>query len=514
MKKLLLLSFIVLLGSSSFAQNPFLIDSSGATVPANHIIQTDDGSIGIGTDYLAPAQGEILRVTNHTSYPSANTPYIISLVANEIASGSWPTANTPYSFAVARVPQSVSGPDGPVDFMVDGYGNTGIGIMDPASKLHIFNDPRASGYYPNSFQVDRPILASVGYGPSVVVAIRNDMMISADGLTGIGVAAPAAHLDIADQNNDGQPLLRATAHGGTDAALHIAANGVVTVGGSTTTSPGLSGTVFKIKGAGYCEGNMWVNGTTATTHLWLSAGAASGYVLQSDALGNASWVDPGTLGSSLWASSGSDIYNVNSGLVRMGAATAFPTYSKLMIQSSGAIDLVNPGSTGWGSIIQFYDNAGTVRHRIYDDFGPTSGTSSTNGDLVIEPGSGKLWVNGGVKIGNLPAITSGMDNKYMLYVEKGILTEKVKVALTAAGNWSDYVFDKGYKLRKLEDVQAYIKDHHHLPDVPSAKDVYTDGIDMAQMDATLLRKIEELTLYVLDLKKENEEIKKQLKQSK
>ena len=95
-------------------------------------------------------------------------------------------------------------------------------------------------------------------------------------------------------------------------------------------------------------------------------------------------------------------------------------------------------------------------------------------------------------------------------IQYGILTERVKVALTAGGNWSDYVFDKEYKLAPLSDVEKYIKDNKHLPGVPSAEDVKCDGIDMAQMDATLLKKIEELTLYVLQLKKDNEAMKAQL----
>ena len=98
----------------------------------------------------------------------------------------------------------------------------------------------------------------------------------------------------------------------------------------------------------------------------------------------------------------------------------------------------------------------------------------------------------------------------MLYVAKGIITEKVKVALTDGGNWSDYVFDQNYTLTPLADVESYIKAHKHLPGVPSADDVCEDGIDMALMDATLLKKIEELTLYVLELKKENQEIKSQI----
>jgi len=60
----------------------------------------------------------------------------------------------------------------------------------------------------------------------------------------------------------------------------------------------------------------------------------------------------------------------------------------------------------------------------------------------------------------------------------------------------------------LKEVEAFIKKNNHLPDVPSEKEVMKNGIDVANMDAILLQKIEELTLYMIDLKKENEHLKK------
>ncbi|MGB4774139.1 MAG: hypothetical protein WBP45_03120 [Daejeonella sp.] len=93
---------------------------------------------------------------------------------------------------------------------------------------------------------------------------------------------------------------------------------------------------------------------------------------------------------------------------------------------------------------------------------------------------------------------------YKLYVEQGILTEKVKVALKSSANWADYVFEKEYKLNKLEDVEQFINKNKHLPNVPSAAEVLKDGIDLGKMDAKLLEKIEELTLYMIDLNKKSE----------
>lgn len=103
---------------------------------------------------------------------------------------------------------------------------------------------------------------------------------------------------------------------------------------------------------------------------------------------------------------------------------------------------------------------------------------------------------------------TNMPTGYKLYVKDGILTEKVKVAVYNSASWADYVFNKDYKLLSLPEVEAYIKKNKHLPGVPSAEEVVKDGIDMATMDAKLLEKIEELTLYMIQLKKENDALKK------
>ncbi len=115
-------------------------------------------------------------------------------------------------------------------------------------------------------------------------------------------------------------------------------------------------------------------------------------------------------------------------------------------------------------------------------------------------------------IGTVPTITSGttLYDNYSLYAQKGVISESFKCASSTTSDWADYVFDKDYKLKPLSEVETYIKNNKHLPDVPSTDDVACDGIDMAKMDATLLRKVEELTLYVLELKKDNDAMKAQL----
>ncbi|MDR2911045.1 MAG: hypothetical protein LBV47_06745, partial [Bacteroidales bacterium] len=70
--------------------------------------------------------------------------------------------------------------------------------------------------------------------------------------------------------------------------------------------------------------------------------------------------------------------------------------------------------------------------------------------------------------------------------------------------WSDFVFSKDYKLPALNEVKVHIEEHKTLPGIPSEAEVKEAGINVGEMQAKLLQKIEELTLYVIELKEENE----------
>lgn len=121
----------------------------------------------------------------------------------------------------------------------------------------------------------------------------------------------------------------------------------------------------------------------------------------------------------------------------------------------------------------------------------------------------QLTVNGKTLIGD-PGISTASNN-YLLFVEKGILTEKVKVALSSTADWSDYVFDKSYELMPLTKVKSFVTANRHLPGVPSAQELVDDnGYDLGKMDAKLLEKIEELTLHLIQLSEENEALKKRM----
>ena len=149
-------------------------------------------------------------------------------------------------------------------------------------------------------------------------------------------------------------------------------------------------------------------------------------------------------------------------------------------------------------------------------------TVNANGDVVLGNASGARmgaegdgnWSVSGDNLTNTNAggvvIGPGVSKTpagYSLYVSEGILTEKVKVAVANTSDWSDKVFDKNYALRSLAQVEQHINAHGHLPGVPSADEVVRDGVDVGKMDAKLLEKIEELTLYMIELKKETQALR-------
>jgi hypothetical protein len=95
-----------------------------------------------------------------------------------------------------------------------------------------------------------------------------------------------------------------------------------------------------------------------------------------------------------------------------------------------------------------------------------------------------------------------------LSVDGTVLAKKVRVS-TEGIDWPDFVFAPNFKLRTLNELEAYIKANQHLPEVPSANEVEENGLDLGKMDATLLQKVEELTLYLIEESKEKDKLKKE-----
>jgi hypothetical protein len=116
----------------------------------------------------------------------------------------------------------------------------------------------------------------------------------------------------------------------------------------------------------------------------------------------------------------------------------------------------------------------------------------------------------GITVGT--GVTIPVGSTYKMAIGGGILTERVRVATNGTTFWADFVFDKNYKLRPLSEVESYIKINHHLPEIPSTAEVNKEGIDLAQTQALLLQKVEELTLYVIQQNKKIEKLEGKARQ--
>ncbi len=116
--------------------------------------------------------------------------------------------------------------------------------------------------------------------------------------------------------------------------------------------------------------------------------------------------------------------------------------------------------------------------------------------------------NSGFRLTNLtaasrPALST---DQFLTVNENGdVVKASYRVKINSVTDWSDKVFEKGYVLKPLGEVEQFIRANNHLPGVPSAEAVVQNGIDATQLNAKLLEKIEELTLYMIEMKKENQQ---------
>ncbi|MCH5718185.1 hypothetical protein [Niabella hibiscisoli] len=135
-----------------------------------------------------------------------------------------------------------------------------------------------------------------------------------------------------------------------------------------------------------------------------------------------------------------------------------------------------------------------------DVVGAFTGPAAPDNNIA---GSGNLMISGlgahYIENGNVGIGTKNPTER--LSVKGKIRAQEIKVEAANTGNWPDYVFTKEYQLPSLADVEKHIKEKGHLPEVPSAKEVEKEGIALGANQALLLKKIEELTLYILELNK-------------
>nr|WP_068890589.1 hypothetical protein [Pedobacter panaciterrae] len=123
--------------------------------------------------------------------------------------------------------------------------------------------------------------------------------------------------------------------------------------------------------------------------------------------------------------------------------------------------------------------------------------------MFDKKGTGQQWFYGDdIVIDGVGNVGIGTLNpKEKLSINGKIRAQEIKVE---TANWPDYVFAKDYQLPTLQEIEKHIKEKGHLPGIPSAEEVKVNGVDLGEMNAKLLKKIEELMLYMIELEKKNE----------
>jgi len=207
------------------------------------------------------------------------------------------------------------------------------------------------------------------------------------------------------------------------------------------------------------------------------------------------WLGSNTPNSLIWRTGGGIIlggttlqgsFGNGEGVLQLQSPPA--SYSFLSFRS-------NDG-TGGGMDIGFSANSNGT---IYTNQIPFSISTNYTQRLIVK-------TDGNVGIGT--RLTTNPNN-YKLAVNGTIGAKEVQVENTST-TWADYVFEPTYKLMSLQELQLYISINKHLPEIPSAEEVKTNGHKLGEMDVLLLKKVEELTLYIIELKNENAELVKRI----
>jgi len=240
---------------------------------------------------------------------------------------------------------------------------------------------------------------------------------------------------------------------------------------------------------------------------WQNMWAGNGQVMGQIA------VNYGTGGSAPW-NTGSGLYICTHTNHPMLFFTGSPTTEKMRITSDGKVGIgttspldklhVNGNIRLTGGYETFFEDTGQIRS--FDDYHRILFRRSENimefreyGNIIFSPGTTSststsqviMMSNGNVGIG-----TTNPQGK--LAVKGDIYAMKVKVTQTG---WGDYVFQTNYHLRPLSELEEYINEHHHLPEIPSAGEIEKNGLDLGDNQAKSVVKIEELTLYLIQQNK-------------
>jgi len=292
-------------------------------------------------------------------------------------------------------------------------------------------------------------------------------------------------------------------------AQNVASTTTLTSGGNAASSIGSGGTYY-----GYMAGNSMTPSGLSNTLIGNSTGKSITTGKSNVFLGYNSGPNANTGNGNIFVGANTGINITNgSGNVYLGNNTGSygngsnNTYlgNNTGISSTGSNNVFIGSTAGYlvkEDNILVIDNIGTSKDQfIWGDFA---------NDLLKF--NAKVGIGG---VTTFPTTAGGVDlSTYKLFIKGGILAHEVRVTT----NWADYVFADNYVLPTLSEVECFIAENGHLPNVPSAKQVEAEGISVGEMAKIQQEKIEELTLYIIqqdkELKEQNKKIEKLEQQEK
>lgn len=209
-----------------------------------------------------------------------------------------------------------------------------------------------------------------------------------------------------------------------------------------------------------------------------------------------------------WIETANGLKNINQSMVTVNSQPATATNALFGTNGTGISLQKNWPTIGFNA---YRDNANVQRYigngfafinsvnqsdGIY--FWNKAGSGTANG-LV---GANEQYVMGLSQDGNL-GIGTLPQSLYRLAVNGSVRAKEVIVE----SGWADYVFDENYKLRSIDEMEVFIKTNKHLPNVPAASEIESKGLKVGETNKAMMEKIEELALYIIQLKKEIDVLK-------